>query len=166
MKAIETTYRGWKFRSRLEARWAVFFDALRIAWEYEPEGFEFADGERYLPDFFLPGFCIGGIYVEVKPFEQAFEKAHKFSREGKKSILLAHGTPSWGAYTFLKHTGDELIDCSAAFKSKYLPGGINAREYRLYISPETCDPNHYAVNHAIVAARSARFEFGELERGL
>lgn len=26
IKAIDTIYKGYKFRSRLEARWAVFFD--------------------------------------------------------------------------------------------------------------------------------------------
>lgn len=66
MKAIETHYRGYRFRSRLEARWAVFFDALGIAWEYEPEGFEMEDGFRYLPDFKcrLPKYA--GWY-EIKP---------------------------------------------------------------------------------------------------
>ncbi|NJO82415.1 MAG: hypothetical protein HC828_06055 [Blastochloris sp.] len=36
--AIPTTYQGYRFRSRIEARWAVFFDALGIRWVYEPEG--------------------------------------------------------------------------------------------------------------------------------
>ncbi len=39
MRPIETKYKGCRFRSRLEARWAVFFDALGIKWRYEPEGF-------------------------------------------------------------------------------------------------------------------------------
>lgn len=43
-KAIQTEYRGYLFRSRLEARWAVFFDACRIPWEYEPEGLVLSDG--------------------------------------------------------------------------------------------------------------------------
>jgi hypothetical protein len=30
LQAIETFYRGYRFRSRLEARWAVLFDALGI----------------------------------------------------------------------------------------------------------------------------------------
>ena len=38
--AIETRYAGCRFRSRLEARWAVFFDTLGIKWEYEPQGFD------------------------------------------------------------------------------------------------------------------------------
>ncbi len=37
VKALETHYRGWRFRSRIEARWAVFFDALGISWDYELE---------------------------------------------------------------------------------------------------------------------------------
>lgn len=35
---IETIYKGYRFRSRLEARWAVFMDACGADWEYEPEG--------------------------------------------------------------------------------------------------------------------------------
>lgn len=45
MKAIQTEYKGYLFRSRLEARWAVFFDACGIAWEYEPEGYDLGNGE-------------------------------------------------------------------------------------------------------------------------
>lgn len=79
IKAIETEYAGCRFRSRLEARWAVFFDALDIRWQYEVEGYETPEG-RYLPDFLLPGvrtFCSDqehlsrsdlclGLHVEVK----------------------------------------------------------------------------------------------------
>lgn len=69
MKAIETEYKGYRFRSRLEARWAVFFDACRVRWEYEPEGFELPNGQMYLPDFLLHGVAGrggGDLYVEVK----------------------------------------------------------------------------------------------------
>lgn len=74
IKPIETHYKGCRFRSRLEARWAVFFDHLGIRWEYEPEGFEvpFEDGDlRYLPDFKLIDY---GIWVEVKGSEEQFAK--------------------------------------------------------------------------------------------
>ena len=43
MKAIQTQYQGRLFRSRLEARWAVFLDALGVRWQYEPEGFVLDD---------------------------------------------------------------------------------------------------------------------------
>ena len=51
IKAIETEYNGYRFRSRLEARWAVFLDALGVKYEYEPDGFVLPSGRRYLPDF-------------------------------------------------------------------------------------------------------------------
>jgi len=63
IKAIETKHKGYRFRSRLEARWAVFFDAIGIDWEYEPEGFDL-DGVYYLPDFYIPSV---DAWIEVKP---------------------------------------------------------------------------------------------------
>ena len=64
IEAIETSYAGYRFRSRLEARWAVFFDSLRIPWEYESEGYLIGAEKRpYLPDFWLPE---AGTWVEVK----------------------------------------------------------------------------------------------------
>ena len=51
VRPIETVYNGYRFRSRLEARWAVFFDSLRVKYEYEPQGFLLPSGKRYLPDF-------------------------------------------------------------------------------------------------------------------
>ncbi len=56
MKAIETEYKGYKFRSRLEARWAVFFDIMGIRWEYESEGIVLSNGTPYFPDFYLIDF--------------------------------------------------------------------------------------------------------------
>jgi hypothetical protein len=68
IKAIETEYAGCRFRSRLEARWAVFFDTLGIKWRYESQGYELPSG-RYLPDFMVTASLLGGndeIYTEVK----------------------------------------------------------------------------------------------------
>lgn len=65
IKPIQTRYKGHHFRSRLEARYAVFLDHLGVLWQYEPEGFELTSG-RYLPDFFLPAVN-GGTWLEVKP---------------------------------------------------------------------------------------------------
>jgi len=61
-RPIETVYNGYRFRSRLEARWAVFFDVLGIKYDYEPEGF-IKGSFRYLPDFYLPNT---ETWVEVK----------------------------------------------------------------------------------------------------
>lgn len=59
--AIETVYRGVTFRSRLEAKWAAFFDLCQWKWEYEP-----IDLNGYIPDFILT-FPNAPILVEVKP---------------------------------------------------------------------------------------------------
>jgi hypothetical protein len=64
IKAIETRYKGYRFRSRLEARWAVFFDELGVEWEYEPEGYKLSDGTCYLPDFYIP---MSETFIEIKP---------------------------------------------------------------------------------------------------
>ena len=60
--SIPTTYNGTRFRSKLEASWAKFFDTHRMKWAYESEGFDF-DGVWYLPDFWLPEIR---TFVEVK----------------------------------------------------------------------------------------------------
>lgn len=74
MQAIETLYNGHRFRSRLEAKWAVFFTRLGLKFEYEKEGFEIPalsdsfgqtiPAHRYLPDFWLPELH---TWIEVKP---------------------------------------------------------------------------------------------------
>lgn len=60
MKAIPTRYAGVIFRSRLEARWAAFFDLAGIQWDYEP-----FDLDGWTPDFVLHGDV--PILAEVKP---------------------------------------------------------------------------------------------------
>lgn len=62
-KSIPSFYNGVTFRSRTEARWAVFMDQLGVRWMYEHEGFELPSG-RYVPDFWLPQM---GRYLEIKP---------------------------------------------------------------------------------------------------
>lgn len=108
IKPIETVYNGYRFRSRLEARWAVFFDTLGIKYEYEPEGFELDGGYKYLPDFYLPEM---ETYVEVKPenafeitvmdygvrFQEGFDKyvyaTDAITRNMGKMFLIAFGDP-------------------------------------------------------------------------
>jgi len=87
IKPIETEYNGYRFRSRLEARWAVFFDAAGIEYQYEPEGFDLGGGYYYLPDFFLPQIELRdnriGLYIEVKGVlsEDDKQKIRLFSGE-------------------------------------------------------------------------------------
>lgn len=92
IKAIETVYAGYRFRSRLEARWAVFFDALNIRYEYEKEGFDLGDGMRYLPDFWLPE---QRCWIEIKgqaPTEEEQDKAARLNEATDHPVFIF-----WGA---------------------------------------------------------------------
>ena len=108
IKPIETVYNGYRFRSRLEARWAVFFDEAHIEYQYEPDGFDL-DGEYYLPDFYLSQF---DIYVEIKPMDRSVvkhvgdgnmweQKCIKFRDITGNAILLCYGDPAEPIYRLL-----------------------------------------------------------------
>jgi hypothetical protein len=45
-KAIETHYKGYRFRSRLEARWAVFFDTRARKAAEKARAARFEHGEK------------------------------------------------------------------------------------------------------------------------
>jgi hypothetical protein len=62
IKAIPTKYNGQRFRSRLEAKWAAFFDLCEWKWSYEPD-----ELDGYIPDFKL-WFKVP-VLVEVKPVQ-------------------------------------------------------------------------------------------------
>lgn len=64
--AIETRAYGCRFRSRLEARWAVFLTEAGFDWTYEPEGAALGSG-RYLCDFQVTGPNGVQVWLEVKP---------------------------------------------------------------------------------------------------
>lgn len=80
VRSIPTTYRSTRFRSRLEARWACFFDLIGWRWTYEP-----FDAGGYIPDFLIHGDR--PFVVEVKPaanykeLEQHLDKVAKAQRE-------------------------------------------------------------------------------------
>jgi hypothetical protein len=114
-----TEYNHHTFRSRLEARWAVFFDGMKIDWQYEPEGFELPSGERYLPDFYLPRFK---WFVEIKPTIEVGlreNKARGFVEQGHLSILFLIGAPDFRAYTGLYWYDGAVTDAPYSLDTKY-----------------------------------------------
>jgi hypothetical protein len=98
IKAIETRYANCRFRSRLEARWAVFFDHLGVKWEYEPEGFDTPAGP-YLPDFALlltNKTPQRRVFFEVKPDyqrHQPFDPRWTHVAEAVDGMYVAYGLP-------------------------------------------------------------------------
>jgi hypothetical protein len=88
--AIPTRYKGYHFRSRLEARYAVAFDALGIEWEYEKEGYETPYG-WYLPDFWIPvknnhvPIRGSGYFIEIKGIQPTLNEKQKIAYIANKT---------------------------------------------------------------------------------
>lgn len=164
MKAIETLYKGYRFRSRLEARWAIFFDALGIKWDYELEGYELKNGMKYLPDFWLPE---QNIFVEIKgerPTEEEREKARSLAKESGKRVLIFWGNvgeyPGDCALVF----GDREDNCYGWHKpsEEWARTGKALKWDVIYAEGNYIDSSgEDEIRHAYEMAHSARFEYGE-----
>lgn len=97
MNAIPTEFNGITYRSRVEARWAVFFDRMGWPAVYEQEGFDLG-GVRYLPDFWLPEWK---VFVEIKsgdPEPDEIKKCEALSAASQKPVWLFAGSPGNGTY--------------------------------------------------------------------
>lgn len=182
LKAIETKYKGYRFRSRLEARWAVFFDKMGIKYEYELEGFKLPSGKGYLPDFFLPAL---DAYVEVKPTDRMpyaeLSKMVEFALEGDHQLLLIAGTPTNEAmYLINRRTMTPLAEHEANYEGQIDSDQIVTvvmEELRDYgnvgfgVTPaspgwtlvyKSLPPNDdHELTSALLAAKQSRFEHGE-----
>jgi len=181
IKAIPTKYKGYYFRSRLEARWAVFFDVAEIKWEYEPQGFS-VDGTPYLPDFYLPELR---CYFEVKgTSEYDLDFFKRFSRLAKCRVVVAEGQiPDPEEWTCGEEVGLQVLhplgaeswpdgvidDVAWGYKDMFLRcdgcGRISIMN-EVYSSMKdncSCGNRHARLMpllDALEAARSARFEHG------
>ena len=168
IKALETEYKGYRFRSRLEARWAVFFDAAGIKYQYEPEGFDLGDGIRYLPDFYLPE---DDVWVEIKgktPDEKDVEKMLRFGQKvcgdmtetGTRYRVLLGEIPFNGVGDFIPC----LVYASHEELERVLQAGtpVIAPKYGAFFRGFWVHNRGMELGHrAMKVARSARFEHGE-----
>jgi hypothetical protein len=88
---IPTLYRGRMYRSRLEARWAAFFD--RLGWKHEYEPFDLG---RWSPDFAITDPF--DALIEVKPLTEPdydlFERVA--SAPGKSARFVTRVAPVVG----------------------------------------------------------------------
>lgn len=181
-RPIETFYNGYKFRSRLEARWSIFFDSLNIKYEYEPEGFVLSDGTRYLPDFYLPQsdsfFEVKGIMTDIDK-----HKVEQFIRDIGKPVTIGYGDMTFQACDNWGSDGYELTDsdsshlCRCYQCNNYFFMG-NGGSYQCPCcgyydgdsTAEWCAEGHlidrdqYITNdvyQAFLKSKQARFEHGE-----
>ena len=188
---IETHAFGYRFRSRLEARWATFFDALNLEWFYEHEGFYLGDNRTaYLPDFYLPSI---ETYVEIKgtaPTGIEKAKAGMLSSYTAKRVWVTHGSipypyPSYdlgfkenGLMFFGdSHGGLWVDDFPYWFCECEMCGAIGiefeGRSARIHCgcshdghgSGDKCySANSERIQSAYIAARSSRFEYDARRR--
>ncbi len=187
IKPIETIYNGYRFRSRLEARWAVFFDALDIDYEYEKQGFNLALNAhrvKYLPDFWVPGLKGGsGGWIEIKgtppaPGSQDDLGPSLLAICSEKPVFVFWGEIEIPHINTIYHCGSttrgeiygarwawsdcphcHVLGLSYLGKVSLLPCGC----YKRHHYTETFEYNAISprLKAAYTAARQARFEHGE-----
>ena len=156
-RAIQTRYKGYRFRSRLEARWAVFFDSLGMKWEYEKQGYALPDVGNYLPDFWLPDL---GQWIEIKG---ALPALHWMTTEEEEKVWSLSAHSRCAAWIFFGLPDFETP--YASFDLRPIPLLPNHVELTRGIGivdwcpPPLCNSDYLGA--AIDAAKSARFEFGE-----
>ena len=155
LKPIETHYANCRFRSRIEARWAVFFDHLGIKWQYEPQGFDLPSGP-YLPDFLLE---LGdGVWWEVKgmpPNRRERDLRWELMEATKQQVYIVHGSIPRDQYDDprIEHVSGTLV------RWFIRPGWIGfvpaSHEF------DQAGTGAELLRSAYRVARSARFEHGE-----
>jgi hypothetical protein len=166
IKPIETHYKGYRFRSRLEARWAVFFDALGLQWEYEPQDFQTSAG-RYLPDFRIQHVAGREIYVEVKPdtnlTSEENRKITAFWREvcnQDQCLVVTRGDPLALRTFLLCKSGEGFALPPHLALFPFLNGDMIDGDRDDGGANEVLD----SLQVAATVARQARFEHGETPR--
>lgn len=179
IKAIETVYKGYRFRSRLEARYAVMFDALGLEWEYEPEGFDLGGGVYYLPDFKvkLSGGTSEWFEVKGDTSNISIEECVKIFEFSKHhSLTILDGSPEvtvYQRYDSDDHILGSLSPAHIMADLQVLPalkleqragyvllasGCMWFDEHADFFNGGTCVEY---LETAVNKARSARFEHGE-----
>lgn len=148
IKPIQTEYKGYRFRSRLEARWSVFFDALPMKWEYEKDGYSIC-GIPYLPDFWLETVH---MWAEIKP--DHFQGTPRKLVDGLVEltgfpVLMLSGVPENKPYPVIDREGNSLQMCITNYHGRFF--GEPAPHETWWADTE----------QAVIAAKSARFEHGE-----
>jgi hypothetical protein len=173
---LPTYYKHYAFRSRTEARWAVFLDLAYIPFRYEYEGFDLG-GTWYLPDFWLPE---NQCWFEVKgsmPTEAEREKAQQLAA-GTGHPVVIFGGDVWyhtPGYLFLPQQPARVqfpcfwVACDTCHRVGVAVEGSNPP----YIGVGMCQCWRHGTSHpgqgrqtggsrgiaaAFQAARQARFE--------
>lgn len=182
LKPIQTYYKGCCFRSRLEARWAVFFDACGVKWEYEPEGYDLGDGVLYLPDFLVHGVTLNhmfyeencDIYVEVKGKmnDEDADKIIRFAEAGYPVLVVGNIPYGKNSDDLVEEISDQAYDGIVQYYNfetidgdyfGAIPGIGMDGCFQLFGHDGSylAEMNEALTLKAYYRARQARFEHGE-----
>lgn len=103
-RPMPTRLHGRVFRSRLEAKWSLFLDAMDLRWDYEPEWF-LLKGEGYCPDFALLDYP--NTWLEVKALGPEIDERRfrAFAAAGAR-LLLVIGSPWVDEHEVVLFEGD------------------------------------------------------------
>lgn len=164
IKPLPTQYDGYRFRSRLEARWYIAIKMMGMHPSYEYEGFDLG-GIAYLPDFYIPRVGLGPVitklFIEIKPEpEDDLTKYIRLSKSTPVIILNSSDVCSFGASWQYCYQGKSsrylrLIKCHKCKLVNFLP--------EMYSHCPGCHqfiatvPNS-EVHNAIKYARGYRFK--------
>lgn len=169
--------KAYRFRSRLEARWAVFFNNIGLEYEYEMEGFDMEECS-YLPDFYIPSidrwFEIKGQPLTVSEVQKCEQFCRRKDNENIKfSILIGAPKPLMLEEEDFSILG--IREYTWQWPSQMYPSdtlllaqGLTREEYYSRFLPaiwKVDGVDDKLLIRAIREARSARFEFGETPKG-
>ena len=153
---LPSYYKHTKFRSRLEARWAAYFDMIGCKWEYEPEGYSLPSG-NYCPDF----LCGDGFFVEVKPLrcevEEIAKKLIELAKLTGLDVIGVYGPPSLTAYPVFTDD-DEANEEGAIMPAVFCHYAFTVKQWGVPFYIE--DGSLFSNEPYSAVARGMRFENG------
>lgn len=168
LKAIQTEYDGFLFRSRLEARWAVLLNTLGIEYEYEKEGYQLDSG-WYLPDFWLPG---EQVWLEIKggnPTVLELKKLEELSISSGNKAFLCYGSKFVMDNSVICYGVDwaregqrifwDMFYTEISYESILIDGLTPLEKWNKALG--YCDKGIELIDKAVLAAKQARFEHGQ-----
>lgn len=115
LKPLETLYDGHRFRSRREARWAVFFKEAGIPAEYEEQGYDLGAAGWYLPDFRVNRDTPADHFFEVKGVTPTREELAK-----AEALCEQSGLPVYVYYADVRLPAD--VDLCGMTHKTYMDG--------------------------------------------
>lgn len=162
---ILTTYNGVRYRSRIEARWAILFDGVGLRHTYEPDGYALKSG-AYLPDFWLSDVELFFEVKGVQPSEEETRKCVELADLTRRAVLLAVDGPDELFQITVHDAYGGLQGPFALAHDRYRAGGfwLVSENISYNIGPTAMErpggPCFSGIEPAYIEAKTERFDKG------